>query len=167
MPRKFPDFNLSSKTKELCDKLLTTTCFSTQKQIEIEAMDLLVYAHSTFGSGRTIAGIRPKKPSVQEVRLNFMSKMKDLGQIGTTPFNPDVIKEFRKDPKAYIDKLVASGAFTSFDDFAEQSLCLIGWGWAELSRDIDTVIGSVSSDGKTYAGWTFPLRKRMKAKAVS
>ena len=157
---KFPDFVLDNKTAEICRRLLWSKKFDNQKQLELEAMQLLVHAQAATACGKEVASIDVKAKSVRVVKLAYMSKMQAAGLVGKTTDSADgVLKGFLSDPQGYVGKLVQDGVFASFDDFAEQSLILIAFAFAEMSAGRS--MASVNDANNTYADWTFPLSKRM------
>lgn len=160
MSDNFPAFTLHPVAQAICDNLLKVKAFASQKQIETEASQLMVLAHAATAKGHKVASVLLDPPSYKEVLLKYMSRMYSLGLVGNILMYADPMAEYNKDPKAYIDQLVASGAFESFDDFAEQALCLIGWGWAEIS--MSRSLCSVNEAAQTYSEWHLPLQDRVK-----
>lgn len=157
---KFPDFVLDQKTAEICKRLLGSKMFDNQKQLELEAMQLLVHAQAATACGKEVASIDVKAKSVRVVKLAYMSKMQEAGLVGkTTDPAESVLKSFLSDPQGYVGKLVQDGVFASIDEFCEQSLILIAFAFAELSGGRS--MASVNDANSTYAEWTFPLSKRM------
>lgn len=162
MTIKFPEFNLDGNMKAICDKLLATKKFNNQKQLELEAMQLLVYAQAVTATGKAIASISTNALSLREVRLNYMKRMEENGLVAMSPdASAGVLKRFLSDPQGYVDQLVADGVFTAVDDFAEQSLILIAFAFTEMSHG--RFMASVDNKANTYGEWAFPLSTRMKS----
>ncbi len=160
MTIKFPDFVLDAKTGEICQRLLQSKKFVTQKQLELEAMQLLVFAQAATAAGKAVASIDVDARSIREIKLKYMGSMQDAGLASKSPdAEKDVLKRFLSDPQGYVGALVTSGVFTSFDDFAEQSLILLAFSFAELKGGRS--MATVNDATNTYAEWTFPLRERM------
>lgn len=160
MSNKLPSFNLHPTAQAICNQLLQTPAFASQSEIESEAAELLVLAHAATAKSRKVASYLEQPPTIREVVLKYMTKMDSLGLIGNLLVHADPLAEFDKDPQVYVDQLVGTGVFESFDDFAEQAICLMGWGWTEIS--LGKVLCSVDNSAQTYNEWTLPLSERMK-----
>lgn len=161
MTVKFPEFVLDEKTSEICARLLATQKFANQKQLELEALQLLAYAQAVTATGKSIASIDQQAQSFREIRLAYMQRMEDAGLVGKTPdASNQVLKRFLSDPQGYVDKLVSDGVFTSVNDFTEQSLILTAFILTELA--VGRSLASINNATNTYGVWSFPLQKRMK-----
>lgn len=161
MTVKFPEFVLDEKAGKICARLLATRKFANQKQLELEALQLLAYAQAVTATGKGVASIDIQAKSIREVRLAYMQRMENAGLIGKTPDASDqVLKRFLSDPQGYVDKLVSDGVFTSVDDFTEQSLILTAFIFTELAGGRS--LASINNANNTYGEWSFPLQKRMK-----
>lgn len=162
MTIQFPEFNLDGTLSAICEKLLATKKFNNQKHLELEAMQLLVYAQSVTATGKAIASISADALSMRELKLSYMTRMENLGLIGKSPdASAGVLKRFLSDPQGYVDQLVADGVFTSVKEFTEQSLILIAFAFTQLHSG--RTMASVDEKAKTYGEWTFPLKTRMAA----
>ncbi len=162
MTIQFPKFKLEGNMKAIAEKLLATKKFNNQKHLELEAMQLLVYAQAITAAGKSVASISADALSMRELKLVYMTRMENLGIIGKTPdTSAGVLKRFLSDPQGYVDQLVKDGVFTSVEEFTEQSLILIAFAFAELSKG--RKMASVDEKAKVYGEWTFPLSTRMAA----